>query len=87
MERASVPLTGALVGWTAECHGNRVVLKIQTVSTPPPHRRRDVQESFLFLDENQAVQLGNMLFQITGNTRPQPARRQRKPLLARLLGT
>lgn len=86
MEQATVPVTGALVGWTAQCHGNRVVLKVQTVTTPPPHRTKDVQETYLMLDENQAVQLGNLLFQVTGNTRPPPARRQGNGLLAKLLG-
>jgi hypothetical protein len=86
MEAANVPVTGALVGWTAERHGNRVVLKVQTVNTPPPHHSHDVQETFLMLDENQAVQLGNMLFQITGNTSPASTKRRRAPLITRLMG-
>ncbi len=80
------PDYGALVGWNVECTGNRVILKLQTVTKPAPHSRKDVREEFIFLDRNQAVQLGNNLFTMTGQTLPEPSRHHNKPLLRRLLG-
>lgn len=61
---------GALVGWKAEDLHDRIVLRMQFVHKPPPHCREDVHHSVLVIDKNQAVQLGNYLFQITGQTKP-----------------
>ena len=62
--------TGALVGWRADDLGQRVVLRLQTA-----HRggqsEREINERAVILDKNQAVQLANYLFEVTGETRPQ----------------
>ena len=74
---------GALVGWTAERTGDRLTLRVQSVTRPPPHAVGDVRSNYFVLDRNQAVQLGNFLFDMVEQQRPVPRRRG---LLARLLG-
>ena len=74
---------GALVGWHIVPSGERMVLNIQSVTTPPPHSREDVQIHRFIINRNQAVQLGNYLFEMSGQT---PPRRHRKRLLDRLIG-
>ena len=74
---------GAMVGWHLTPNGERMLLSIQTVTTPPPHERDDVDYHRFMLTPNQAVQLGNHLFEMSGQTAP---RRHRKRLLDRLLG-
>ena len=61
---------GALVGWKAQDLHDRVVLRMQFVRTPPPHSRDDVHDAVFVLEKNQAVQLGNYLFEVSGQTRP-----------------
>ncbi|MWV29074.1 hypothetical protein [Aurantiacibacter rhizosphaerae] len=74
---------GVLVGWTSSRNDNRVTLRLQSVDKSPPHRPEDVLSVVLVMDENQAVQLGNDLFKITGQTKPE---RKKRGLLARLFG-
>ena len=74
---------GALVGWTTTRTGDRVTLRMQSVDRPPPHKSGDVHSHFYVLDENQAVQLGNTLFEITDQTKPD---RKGRGLLVRLSG-
>ncbi|MEJ2409751.1 MAG: hypothetical protein P8Y58_01625 [Novosphingobium sp.] len=75
--------SGVLVGWRSQDLGNRLVLKLQLVQKSSPHGSRDVHTEFVVMDKNQAVQLGNYLFRVTGQTPPaKPARR----LLARIFG-
>lgn len=73
----------ALVGWTASRIGDRVTLRLQSVDSGPPHTRRDIRSHFYVLDSNQAVQLGNMLFEATNQTKPDPRSRR---LFTRLFG-
>ncbi len=77
---------GALVGWMTETTGDRVILKIQSVDKPPPHSEEDVGTFILMMDKNQAVQLGNTLFEMTAQSSPWEVRRKKKPLIDRLLG-
>lgn len=77
---------GALVGWMTETTGNRVILKIQSVDRPPPHTEGDVSTFILMMDKNQAVQLGNTLFEMTDQSSPWEVRRKKKRLLDKLLG-
>lgn len=74
---------GALVGWTTSRQNGRLTLRMQCVSSPPPHRRSDVHSHFYILDEQQAVQLGNYLFEITNQSKPATKGRG---LFARLFG-
>lgn len=61
---------GALVGWTSELTGDRLTLNLQSVSTPPPHRSADVHRQIYFMTRQQAVLLGNYLFEMAGETKP-----------------
>ncbi|WP_162925291.1 hypothetical protein [Aurantiacibacter odishensis] len=56
---------------------------MQAVDKPPPHASEDVYSHFYVLDTNQAVQLGNMLFEMADQTTPVRASRG---LFARLFG-
>ena len=74
---------GALVGWTSSRSDKRVTLRLQSVDKPAPHRKEDIHSFVYVMDENQAVQLGNVLFEITGQTKPD---KKGRGLLARLFG-
>lgn len=65
---------GALVGWKTDDLHDRIILRMQTVTTPPPHTRDDITQSVIVIDKNQAVQLGNHLFEVSGQTKPAPRR-------------
>ncbi|KHK89391.1 hypothetical protein [Novosphingobium malaysiense] len=62
--------SGVLVGWTSQDLGSRLALKLETVRKTPPYDPEDLHTQFVFMDKNQAVQLGNYLFQVTGQTSP-----------------
>lgn len=72
-----------LVGWTAEVAGERMTLRMQCVTTPPPHRSGDVHSHFYFMDRQQALQLANQLFEMTDETKPESSGRS---WLTRLFG-
>lgn len=87
MSEKGNPDFGALVGWTAEATSSRVMLKLQSVDKPPPHEREDVHTLSLMMDHNQAVQLGNYLFELTNQTSPwKEERRKKKGLIEKLMG-
>ena len=73
---------GALVGWTVENLGSKLALRIQSVDRPPPHEAGDIHTFLYVMDKNQAVQLGNYLFQVCGQTAPA----RKRTWLDRLLG-
>lgn len=73
---------GALVGWASSTAGDRLSLRMQSVTKPPPHASGDVHSHIYLMDKNQAVQLANYLYEWSGETRPG----KRKGLLARLFG-
>ena len=81
-ERSDADLDfGALLGWTAENLGERIVLRLQSArqSLAPgeePH------EFTYFLKRDQAVLLGNFLYNLAGETPP----RRPRGSLARLFG-
>ena len=74
---------GALVGWTTSVTGERLGLRLQTVSKPPPHRKEDVQSFYVMLSRQQAAQLGTTLFKAAGHSMPD---RPRRSWLARFFG-
>ncbi len=82
MNEASREDHGALVGWSAENLGSKMALRIQSVNKPPPHDDEDVHSFLYVMDKNQAVQLGNYLFEMAGQTAP----RRKRNWLDRLLG-
>ena len=74
---------GALVGFALTPHGERVTLRLETVSTPPPFAPGDIEETFVILNRNQAAQLANTLFDALDLTPPD---RQGRTALRRLFG-
>ena len=74
---------GALVGWMSATTGDRLTLTLQSVDSPPPHKRDDVHKQVYFMTRQQAVLLGNYLFEMAGETKPDFKSRS---WLARLFG-
>ena len=74
---------GALVGWVSTTVGDRISLRMQSVTKPPPHARSDVHSHIYLMDRNQAAQLANYLFELSGQTPPD---RKGRGVLARLFG-
>lgn len=73
----------ALVGWTAEVAGDRMTLRLQGVTKPPPHQPGDVHSQYYFIDRQQALRLANNLFEMLNENKPERSRRSR---LARMFG-
>lgn len=76
---------GVLVGWSTQDLGSRLILRVQTVNKPPPHRADDISSHFYLMTKNQAVQLGNNLFQASGQT--SPGTKKKRSWLDRILGS
>lgn len=74
---------GALVGWTSEDLGDRIVLRMDCVTKPPPHGSDDVHRTRFIISKDQAALLGNFLYTISGQTAP---RRQKRRMLDRIFG-
>lgn len=70
-----------LVGWTAQDYGANLVLRIETVATVP-ESEDDILVSRMVVSKDQAVQLGNMLYEMSGKLPPKLAK---APLLDRML--
>ena len=74
--------SAVLLGWHATPMGDKIVLHMECTDKRPPIEKRDVQARFLVLTHQQAVQMGQFLFTVAGETAPV----RKKPLLDRLLG-
>lgn len=74
---------GALVGWSAQNLGSRVVLKLEAVNKPAPHAADDIHAHLFLMDKTQAVQLGHYLYSVVGETAPA---RRRLSLFERIFG-
>jgi biofilm regulator BssS len=73
---------GVLLGWIANPAGQNIMLKMQS-SREKPRSDEEVQEFRYFLSKQQAIQLGNFLYRMSGETAPV---RSKAPFLDRLLG-
>ncbi len=73
---------GALVGWTGERLGDRVILKLESIRSAHPQSDEDVQDFRYFLTRSQAAVLANYLYEISGQT---PALQHRRGWLSKLL--
>lgn len=62
---------GALVGWTAQRLGDRLVLRLQSVTRPPPHDAKDISVRHIMMDRQQALQLGHFLFEMFDESKPE----------------
>ena len=71
-----------LVGWTAQDYGASMILRLETV-TNLPESEDDVLVSRMVMNKDQAVQLGNMLFEMSGTL---PPKKGKAPLLDRMMG-
>ena len=69
-----------LVGWTAQDYGSNMIVRIETV-TNMPEKAEDVLVSRMVMNKDQAVQLGNMLFELAGKMPPKTGK---APLLDRI---
>lgn len=74
---------GVLVGWKADIAGERLTLKMQSVTKPPPHKSEDVHGQYFVMDKTQAVQLGTYLLELAEAA---PLDRSGRGLFARLFG-
>ena len=73
---------GALVGWKAQSIGDNLVLQIQSLTRDTRDAQGEPRCFDYVLNRNQAVQLGNFLFEITGQTAP----KRRRSLFSRRRG-
>ncbi len=71
---------GVLVGWLSRPAGDRIVLTMQSAKTVPDGPG-DVDEKRYFLSKEQAVLLGNTLYELAGAT---PPRRSKPDLIERI---
>lgn len=81
MARITDGASGALVGWTAHDLGDRVILRVQTRDGEAKDAN-GAASTYLMMTKTQAVQLGNFLYQVSGQTPP----RTKRGLLEQLLG-
>ena len=73
---------GMLLGWDASPAGERIALRMQS-TRKIVESQGDVREFRYFLSKEQAVQLGNYLYTIAGETAPT---RKKRGFLDKLLG-
>ena len=73
---------GILLGWESSPAGDRIALKMQSTRRIV-EREEDVCEYRYFLSKEQAVQLGNYLYTLAGETAPV---RKKRGLIERMFG-
>jgi hypothetical protein len=73
---------GVLVGWAHHAFGGKLDLTLQCVQSTRRDDRREIDDHHIVMTPQQAAVLANYLYQISGQTPPEP----RKGLLRRLLG-
>ena len=74
---------GALVGWTHQDMGGRVMLKIESYENAETMNQSAPDQFRLFMTKQQAAVLGNYLMDISGET---GSRRGQRSLFKRLFG-
>jgi hypothetical protein len=67
---------GALVGWTHQDLGERVMVKVQSTRQHQLGDGEPVDEFHYLMTKNQAAVLGQYLYSISGRL-PQPAKKRR----------
>jgi hypothetical protein len=63
---------GALVGWTHQEIGDRILLRLESVKSVEAARSHDPDLYRMMLTKQQANVLGNFLLQIAGNSPADP---------------
>lgn len=66
---------GALVGWTHQEIGDRVLLRLESVQSLEAANAHDPDLYRMMLTKQQAAVLGNFLLQISGSTAADPKER------------
>lgn len=74
---------GALVGWSHQDLGDKVMLRVETVCTPEAAHEHKPDVLRVLLTKQQAGVLASYLFDISGNAAPRPGDRG---VLKRLFG-
>ncbi|CAH0356472.1 MAG: hypothetical protein V4533_03225 [Pseudomonadota bacterium] len=75
-------LYGALVGWSSQDLGDKLLVKLQVMETAQDKASNHPRSYFLLLTSNQATILGTYLFQKSGAT----PRTRKSSWFRRLLG-
>ena len=73
---------GVLLGWDSSPAGQRIMLLMQS-ARKTPDQPDDVRDFRYFLTREQAVQLGNYLYGLAGETAP---KRKSRGFLEKLIG-
>jgi hypothetical protein len=73
---------GVLVGWTHSEFADKLDLRLQTVRSTRQRKPADIDNHHIVMTPNQAVLLAIYLFEVTGQTQPNP----RKGRMARWFG-
>lgn len=73
---------GALVGWKGQNFGDNLVLQVQSLTRSPREGEDEPRHFDYVLNRNQAAQLGQYLFELSGLT-PPPRRKRWLPRLRR----
>lgn len=73
---------GMLLGWRADPAGEKIALLMQSTSKVV-ESSEDVREYRYFLTKQQAVQLGNFLYGVAGET---PPTQKKRGFIQRLMG-
>lgn len=74
---------GALVGWSHQDLGDKILLRVETVSSPEAAHDHTPDTLRVLLTRQQAGVLGNYLFEISGFA---PPRRRSRGVLQRFFG-
>lgn len=74
---------GALVGWSHQDLGDKLLLRIESMGSPAAAQEHDPDILRLLLTKQQAGVLGTYLFELSGQT---PPRRGDRGVLKRLFG-
>lgn len=76
---------GALIGWTSEDLGSRLVLRLESFESSDKTAADDLHRHFLIMTKQQALLLSHYLLQQSGQE-PRPAPGLRRRILGRLKG-
>ncbi|QFT77464.1 hypothetical protein [Erythrobacter sp. THAF29] len=74
---------GALVGWTHQDHGERILLRLETVSSRDEIEKNEPDIARIMLTKQQAGVLANYLFKLSGGA---PARTAKQGFFRRVFG-
>lgn len=65
---------GVLINWGMQRLGSKLDLKLQCVDSTRSERRNALDDLHVVMTREQAAVLANYLYEVSGNTPPQPRR-------------